>query len=243
MASGRSSLEIINSAWQGALDTLFPIECLGCKQEGEWVCQRCARKIALSPQETCVACQKTSPAGKTCFACQKIFPLTRLIRFFDYDDLIIKEGIRIAKYSFVPDIFESFVAIASEHLLAAVEAQEIDPRALLFVPVPLHPRRLRERGFNQAELIAKIFAQSCGAKVEPALRRARYTLAQADLGEADRMQNIKQAFVCSDKVGLENRYAVLVDDVATTGSTLAECARALDDAGAREVWGMVLAKG
>ena len=225
------------------LDTLFPIECVGCKQEGEWICDACARKVSIVQQVNCAVCKKSSPRGDTCFSCQEDFPIARLVRFFDYDEPVVKEGIRIAKYSYVKEIFRYFSEIALPYLAPVFEGGDLDPRALVFVPVPLHPRRMRERGFNQAELIGERFAQQLGAQLSRALVRTRCTLSQAGMDEADRTVNIKRAFRCTDPIAIDGRYTILVDDVATTGSTLAECARVLKDAGARQVWALALAKG
>ena len=235
--------DMIKEVLNFALDTLFPIECIGCGKEGQWVCDGCAMKIPLSPQTNCFSCKRAAAGGATCFDCQKSFPLTRLLRFFDYDEPIIKEGIRVAKYSYVKNIFERFSEIAASHLATMLEGNDIDPRALIFVPVPLHPRRLRERGFNQAQVIGETMAQRCSGIFAGVLRRVRATLPQADLDEADRSKNIKAAFVCRERAIVEGRYVVLVDDVATTGNTLSECAKVLRNAGARQIWGLVLAKG
>lgn len=243
MECGRARMEMIAKAGKAILDTLFPIECLGCFQEGEWICQKCALRIPIAPQISCLHCKTSSPEGKTCFGCQREFPVARLVRFFDYDVPIIKKGIHTAKYSYVKTIFERFMDIATPHALAALESGEIDPRALTFIPVPLFPRRARHRGFNQAEVIARRAAQVCGAFFCSALVRTRATLAQADLDEADRGVNIAGAFVCRARELVEGKDLVLTDDVATTGNTLAECARVLRASGAREVWALTLAKG
>ncbi|MDO8505295.1 MAG: ComF family protein [bacterium] len=243
MESEQSNLGIIKKVGNFALDTFFPIECLGCGKDGEWICNGCAKKIPLSPQTSCFVCKRTNADGSTCFGCQKEFPVARLFRFFDYDEPIIKEGIRIAKYSFVKEIFKRLIDIAEPHLKAVMDGNDIDPRALLVIPIPLHPRRLRERGFNQAQVIGERVANICGGTFSTSLRRVRATLTQAGLDEADRANNIKHAFACQDSTALRDRYVVLVDDVATTGSTLAECAKTLRKAGVRQVWALTLAKG
>ena len=225
------------------LDTIFPIECLGCKKEGEWICKQCLGRLPIAGQESCFACKKESTGGRTCFSCMRTFPMARMMRFFDYDEPMLKEAIRIAKYALVKEALTQLVGVMLPYLPGTLEPCDTDPRALLFVPVPLHPRRFRERGFNQAELIASACASACGASYSSALTRVRYTLPQADLDETDRARNIARAFVCPDPSVVQGRYVVLTDDVATTGATLTQCARALLDAGACEVSGLVLAKG
>lgn len=123
----------------------------------------------------------------------------------------------------------------------ACEAAALTPAPLpqLVVPVPLHPKRLRQRGFSPASLLARAVARQAGVRCNPvALRRLRNTQSQTRLDRRARRRNVRGAF--------EARCAVparvwLVDDVATTGSTLAECARALHRAGAEQVLGVCAA--
>ncbi|MCR4437491.1 MAG: ComF family protein [bacterium] len=106
----------------------------------------------------------------------------------------------------------------------------------LLVPVPLHPARKRERGYNQSELLARTASKICGIRVETELlRRTRYTTPQAKLGAAERTRNVAGAFAVSAPAHVQGRGIILVDDVFTTGATANECARVLLQAGAREV--------
>jgi ComF family protein len=110
--------------------------------------------------------------------------------------------------------------------------------AAIAVPVPLHPSRRRERGFNQAEDLAR----HVGLPVVRALRRIRRTPAQAELPAAQRHGNVKDAFAVQSQDGLLGQIVVLVDDVSTTGATLDACARALKNGGAREVRALTAAR-
>lgn len=110
------------------------------------------------------------------------------------------------------------------------------------VPVPLHPRRQRERGFNQAELLAGRVKGSCGLPVRRLLRRIRPTAPQAGFDREERMRNLQGAFVAAGVVEPGGDY-LLVDDVSTTGATLDACALALRSAGAGRVFAMVVARG
>ncbi len=110
------------------------------------------------------------------------------------------------------------------------------------VPVPLHPRRLRQRGFNQADDLAV----ELGRPVLHALRRARATAPQADLTAAERQQNVRDAFALRRGWGASRRFdglcLVLIDDISTTGATLEACGRVLKHAGAREVRALTVAR-
>lgn len=107
------------------------------------------------------------------------------------------------------------------------------------VPVPLHPRRERSRGFNQADDLAR----ALGVPVRPLLRRNRYTTSQIELPKDERHRNVRDAFALSDKPkGLSPQVVVLVDDVSTTGATLEACASVLKAAGAKEVRALTAAR-
>jgi ComF family protein len=113
----------------------------------------------------------------------------------------------------------------------------------LIMPVPLHPRRLRERGFNQSLLLARHISMVRGAELDfMTLKRVKYTAPQTSLGQKERPANVRKAFAL-DKAGtVSGRSVLLVDDVATTGSTLNECARVLKKGGSKEIFGLVLAR-
>ncbi len=105
----------------------------------------------------------------------------------------------------------------------------------IVVPVPLHPTRRRERGFNQAELLAEIFCARANLKMRPVLERIRYTTTQTAFDRAERMENLRDAFRLRKKMDVRGLRVLLIDDVLTTGSTLSECARVLKQAGAISV--------
>ncbi len=110
------------------------------------------------------------------------------------------------------------------------------------VPVPLHPSRLTERGFNQAALLAKPIARELRARLlARALVRTRDTPKQASLGRSQRLHNVRSAFVARDAIDVKGKRILLVDDVRTTGATLLACEEALRRAGALEVRSLVLA--
>ena len=116
-------------------------------------------------------------------------------------------------------------------------------QADVVVPVPLHPRRLAERGYNQSALLARSVAQQLDIPFAPrALERCRQTAQQARLGRAERLENMAEAFAVRDKPAVALRSVLLVDDVLTTGATLLACRQALAKAGARDVTSACLAR-
>jgi ComF family protein len=135
----------------------------------------------------------------------------------------LREWIHLFKYARVRTFSKPLV----ELLAAAV------PRSECFdaiVPVPLHWRKRWQRGFNQSDLLARGIARKWGLPVVNALRRRRFTSAQAGLSNTERRKNVAAAFACRRPV--EGRRILLIDDVLTTGSTAAACARTLRAAGA-----------
>ena len=112
-----------------------------------------------------------------------------------------------------------------------------------FIPVPLHSRRKRERGFNQAELLAEQLSAATQIPILLSLRRTRHTQTQTSFDRAERMENLHDAFQVRNNAAVQNKHLVLVDDVLTTGSTLNECARTLMHAGAASVRAICVARG
>jgi ComF family protein len=105
----------------------------------------------------------------------------------------------------------------------------------IIVPVPLHPTRQRERGFNQAALLAELLSTRISIPCKRVLKRIRYTTTQTALDRAERMENLHNAFRLRKNADVRGLHVLLIDDVLTTGSTLSECARVLKRAGAISV--------
>jgi ComF family protein len=132
--------------------------------------------------------------------------------------------------------------------LGLLTARELAPFASFFapqllLPVPLHVRRLRQRGFNQAVLLGEVLARQWGVPLDRyQLLRTRWTEPQVNLSAAERVANVRGAFAVAAKHGLAGKRVLLVDDVYTTGSTVRECARLLAQAGAAAVGVVTVAR-
>jgi competence protein ComFC len=128
-------------------------------------------------------------------------------------------------------------------LCAAMDDSRVQGRSFdIILPVPLHPARARQRGFNQAALLAELLAARISMKVKPVLERIRYTTTQTAFDRAERMENLHNAFRLRKNADVRGLRVLLIDDVLTTGSTLSECARILKRAGAVSVHAVTAAR-
>jgi len=133
--------------------------------------------------------------------------------------------------------------LVARWLVAALDDERIRERRFdAIVPVPLHPARQRERGFNQAELLAQWVSNHIAVPLRPALQRVRYTTTQTAFDRAERMQNLRDAFRLRKNTDVRRLRVLLIDDILTTGSTLSECARVLKQGGAQSVYAATAAR-
>ena len=133
--------------------------------------------------------------------------------------------------------------LVARWLCAALDDERLRGREFdIIVPVPLHPTRQRERGFNQASLLAELLRARMSIPCKPMLKRVRYTTTQTALDRAERMENLHNAFRLRKNADVRGLHVLLIDDVLTTGSTLSECARILKRAGAISVYAATAAR-
>jgi competence protein ComFC len=133
--------------------------------------------------------------------------------------------------------------LVARWLCAALDDERLYGRPFdVIVPVPLHPAKERERGFNQAALLAELLGKRVSAPIKPALERLRYTTTQTAFDRSERMENLHGAFRLREKADVRHLRVLLIDDVLTTGATLSECARVLKKAGAASVYAATAAR-
>lgn len=230
-------------------DCLFPVFCLDCKKEGEWWCKSCFKKSFTGGEFYCPVCHLKNLNGKNCPNCQAVSNLEAVAAFFDYQsNQAVRELIKSFKYHFATDINNLWLQISQEFLDIVCRVSGWPFFDIAIMPVPLHYRRQRERGFNQANLIAQNIFQILKQERQDilfdalSLRRVKFTKQQARLNREQRLENLNGAFECS---ALANpaKNIILVDDVFTSGATMQECARVLKSAGAQTVYGLVMARG
>jgi len=176
-----------------------------------------------------------------CRACQEgIPPYGKAVAYGAYD-AELRELIHLLKY----DQVHPAASVLGGMLATAIAKLELSDE-ILVVPVPLHSSKRRQRGFNQAELIARSALKAMHAKrfqlVANVLKRVRPTISQIGLTRPQRQENIRGAFQVAHLSRVSGRKLLLVDDVMTTGTTAAECARVLQRAGAKKVWVATVAR-
>lgn len=228
-----NALRIARSGARRLLDWLLPQDCFVCGEEcgAARVCERCAGELPTDPL-SCPVCAVPTTDGDVCGRCLRDrpafdatraifayrFPLDRMVQALKYRN-------RLALAGFFTDAMRPFRP----------------PGEALIVPMPLHRRRLRERGFNQAVEIARPLARAWSLPLGlTAVTRTVHTPPQASLPWRARSVNIRGAFRC--EAALDGKTVIVIDDVMTTGATLDELARTLKLRGAARVENLVVAR-
>ena len=225
--------------WEGGiLDIIFPPRCSSCRRFGNWVCDDCWQRIGLIATPICYRCNRLSTGWKICANCRESSGLKRLIVSGYWQDPS-KQLIYGLKYHRARPVAERLGELLSQTVTPWCKDED-----LVIVPVPLHRRRLWDRGFNQAELLARVVSQYLDKPLAQPLIRRRWTKPQFGLTKLARRDNIASAFaVRNSQLSLIiGKKILLIDDLVTTGATINECAKVLRQNGAREIWGAVLAK-
>lgn len=228
------------------LDLIYPPRCAGCGARGAWLCSACVARIQPLAVQPCAGCHRPLAdvtAGR-CPACAALHDdgLAGVLILARYEDPL-RRAIHAFKYRGQRGLAEPLGR------LLAHQAAELAGRVDVVVPVPLHAARVRQRGYNQAALLAAVCAEQLRLPLAgDVLRRTRATRPQVGLHAAQRHTNVAGAFTATPRAtpraahGLAGKRVLLVDDVTTSGATLRAAARELLGAGAASVWGLALAQ-
>ena len=197
----------------------------------------CLGKLPRLFPPLCPQCGRPQASGITCPSCwQRQIEIDGIRSPFRFDG-VIREAIHQLKYRNLKAISPCLAELLADYL----RSNPLPSEAL--VCVPLHPRRLRERGYNQSSLLARELSRCINLPViEGCLIRVKQTKPQVKAIDAEeRRRNVTGAFVCCDE-RVSGKQIILIDDVCTSGATLESCATALKNKGATSVWGLTLAR-
>lgn len=231
----------LNSYLLTGLNWLFPIICVGCQREGEWLCSRCLLPIMSDYKKIgCADCGQSTIVGDYCSEHRPNHQLAGLVMVQPFHQGTLREAIHKLKYNGIQALAKPLGTLLNRRLMSYPHLWKS-----LLIPIPLHRTRQQYRGFNQTELIANQLTDLIPQRTDQVLFRRKTTHSQASLSHAERKNNLKNAFFleCKQVSLIKNKLILLIDDVATTTATLDEAAKVLLTAGASEVWGAVLAKG
>ena len=196
------------------LAVLFPQKCLGCKKENEILCSDCLLKI--NRPDT---------------------PYLNGVRIAaNYQDLVLKKALWLLKYRGAKQLAKPLAELIKERVWKKMETKD-----WLVIPIPLSKNKMRRRGYNQAELIAKELSDNICADV---LLKKFHTKSQVEVKDKEeRLANIIGSFEAKNSETITGKKIILIDDVLTTGATMREAKKVLKQAGAKKVVGVVVARG
>lgn len=220
-----------------ALDLLFPQHCVGCGKEGDFLCYSCRQRLSRITPPLCPRCGRPQPSGILCPDCvswpAQIDGIRSPFRF----DGVMRQAIHQLKYQNLRALVTPLAELLHDYFTTNPVPAEV------LVPVPLHQKRLRERGYNQSSLLARELGKLTNLLVvEDCLIRQRHATPQARTSTVEeRRSNVANAFTCRNH-RLRDKQVLLIDDVSTSGATLDACAAALKAGGATSVWGLVMAR-
>lgn len=225
------------SAFYSFLNFFLPPVCANCKKVGASICQECLEQITWLQEPICHQCGRVTPhPTETCSACcRQPLPLTQ-IRTAVLFTGPLPPIIHHLKYKNGFGLAEPLA-----NLMVNAWKQWQTPIDLV-IPIPLHQERLKHRGYNQSHLLAQHFCQQLHLpENQTCLKRIKHTQPQVNLNASERLLNVKDAF-SADPHSVQQKEVLLVDDVCTTGATLAAAANALLKAGAHSVSAYCLAR-
>ena len=219
------------------VDFFFPRRCVGCGKRGDFLCAGCRQRLPRLLGPFCQKCGKPESSGGLCSACWGQKTAIDGIRFVLRFEGVVRQAIHELKYRNLKAISGCLATLMASYL------QDNPIHGEVLVPIPLHLRRLRERGYNQSSLLVGELGKLIALPViDDGLHRLKDSLPQARTTTVEeRRRNVANAFACRDEK-LGGRSVILIDDVCTSGATLEACAGALKGAGAVSVWGLILAR-
>ncbi len=221
----------ITNIIQTILDILFPLECVACRKKGEALCLQCLAKIE----------EPETPRENYLFAAA------------GYHDPTIKTAIQRLKYDNFKPVAEQLAQLVYKRIFEKELLMVLGAKPIVIIPVPIHKKRLRERGFNQSELIADFLLKIILAKnpvwqekislETKILLKNKYTESQVAIGNRkERLENMFDTMKVPEETKVLGKDIILIDDVSTTGATLNEARRVLRKTGGKRIYSVVVAR-
>jgi ComF family protein len=224
------------------LTLFFPKRCINCKKFGAYLCSDCFVLLDFDVALICGVCGRNAISGVTHPKCRTRYSIDGIFASLVYKGLTKK---LIYQFKFAPYLYtlsSILVDLLYEGLIQQEEFTRKYTQGSIFVPIPLHTTRQRERGYNQALILSHGLSKKLGIETQEVLARTKATSSQVGKTGLERRQNMKGIFNCVKEIP-QDTTIFLVDDVATSGATLNEAAKALKKAGAKAVYGIALAHG
>jgi len=229
-------LQIIQDKFWKGIDWFYPPSCCSCGKIGKLICDDCFSNLQTPGINACTLCGEPLKKSGTCLRCRTHPPHFHSLRSLGYFTGPLRDAIHSLKYQRnlgLGDFFSIPLAKVVQR-----ERWQID----LITAVPLNKKRRKERGYNQAEVLAKPVARKMGIFYSSNLiQRIKHTNSQVGLSLLERQNNVADAFLAVPAL-VQSKNILIIDDVATTGSTMDACAKALMDAGTKNVFALTLAK-
>jgi len=221
--------------WQ-IIDWLYPPSCCSCGKIGKLVCDDCFSNLLIPDINACFLCGEPQKKTGICLRCRTHPPHFKSLRSLGYFTGPLRDAIHSLKYQRNLGLGEFFSTPLAQVIQR--ESWQID----LITAVPLNKKRRKERGYNQAEVLAKPVARKMGISYSSNLiQRIKDTNSQVGLSLQERQNNVADAFLAKPDL-VKSKNILIIDDVATTGSTMDACAKALMDVGTKNVFALTLAK-
>ncbi|MEX0869859.1 MAG: ComF family protein [Candidatus Spechtbacterales bacterium] len=226
------------------VELLFPSSCYGCKKPGTYLCKKCHTALDAFPHPLCLHCSKRAPFGVLNKQCSKELGLERLFVCAPYKNDILNRMIKDLKYKGSFKLSRPLASFMCRYLKKEAYAKEITTHTDIVLPVPMHVKKQKLRGYNHAEHLARDISEILSIPyAHNIIKKHKKTISQVEAGNlAEREKNLTGSFSVPESSLVKNKIVLLIDDVATTGSTLKECAEVLRRSGAKEVWALTLAK-
>ena len=225
----------------GFIDFIFPKKCVVCRKHGSYLCSKCFAYLSFDAKSLCLLCNNPTFNNLTHPRCRRKYGIDGCFSALSYNKTVQKLIFNFKYKPYLTDLktvladlfYESI--IQNENFMAQIAKGE-----WVFVPIPLFSGKLKKRGYNQSEILAKNLSRKFEIPVQNLLERTRDTKNQFKLSKIEREENMKSAFKLKSELKAHNIF--LIDDIVTTGSTLKEAASILKRNGANKVFGLTLAR-